>query len=303
MIAQLSPRAHICENCGRGAKTVTTEPGSRRLEIALWLLFVLPGAFYRLWRSYNGRAVCQACGGDVVLLHDETPRLRPSSLSLEGRAPASVKFTSWTRFGERAAGELVSQPDAATVECGAVVSQTRLGIDIDLVAGATSRQAWFPFGKSTFEYEGVRYDWSIVWKAALHGVRYGGIGAFFFAAMANPATFLIRFRCDTGVLTAETSAKSATEVLRHSLSHQWQDEKALISDLFRSRLTLRVFGGTALALVICIAAGVLFAGLGKHFTSLSHDALNSTAIVGEGLVFVLVLWRIWRHSGSRPKAL
>ena len=293
-----SPRASLCENCGRGAIPATTEPGSRRLEIALWLLFVFPGAFYRLWRSYHGTTACSACGGAVELLHAETPQVRPLFLSFARPAAASVKFASWPRFGRHGKGELVSEPSGARVACGAVASRARFGIEVDLVTGSTSRQIWLPFSKSKFEYEGVRYVSPIG-----QGAHLGLIGMLLGALLGNHARFLVHFHCGDDWLVAELDSSDADALLARSLPEQWGDDAALLRDLWRSRLLPRIVGGTALAVVMALVAGLVTVGLGRLCLPQRYaNAPAPVAIAAEAVAFVVVLWRVWRGPRARPKS-
>jgi hypothetical protein len=50
-----------CENTSKYANTVT--PGSFIVELALWLLFCLPGLIYSCWRIGARYGVCPHCGG------------------------------------------------------------------------------------------------------------------------------------------------------------------------------------------------------------------------------------------------
>lgn len=53
----------ICKACGtiqRRGKVHT--PGSIGIELVLWLMFLVPGLIYSLWRHSNRLVVCAACG-------------------------------------------------------------------------------------------------------------------------------------------------------------------------------------------------------------------------------------------------
>lgn len=54
--------AFICPNCGtRGAPKMRAK-GSIGVEIIAWLLFLLPGIIYSLWRLSTKELVCPSCG-------------------------------------------------------------------------------------------------------------------------------------------------------------------------------------------------------------------------------------------------
>jgi len=58
---------YICRQCGHAAEPVTTVPGSARTEILLWLLLIIPGLAYTIWRSASRRRTCSKCGGTKVV--------------------------------------------------------------------------------------------------------------------------------------------------------------------------------------------------------------------------------------------
>jgi len=63
----------VCPNCGTVAVPKKFTKGSFLMEVLLWLLFVIPGLIYSLWRlttRYNG---CPACKG-ADLIPFGTPR-------------------------------------------------------------------------------------------------------------------------------------------------------------------------------------------------------------------------------------
>ena len=65
----------ICPNCGHRGKPRTITKGSIWLEIPLWLLFILPGLLYSLWRLSSRHKACPQCGsGNMVPV--TTPRGR-----------------------------------------------------------------------------------------------------------------------------------------------------------------------------------------------------------------------------------
>lgn len=66
----------ICEACYskvEGKKVYT--PGSFGMELALWVLFILPGIIYSIWRLAGRYSGCPVCGHDRLVPAD-TPRGR-----------------------------------------------------------------------------------------------------------------------------------------------------------------------------------------------------------------------------------
>lgn len=60
------PGKYICKNCGSQERTKSITRGSIAIEIVLWLLFILPGVIYSVWRLTTRRRGCRSCGGEVI---------------------------------------------------------------------------------------------------------------------------------------------------------------------------------------------------------------------------------------------
>lgn len=60
----------VCVACGALAGGNKAPRGSLGVEILLWLLLILPGLIYTLWRQTTYRAVCDTCGGDQLVPAD-----------------------------------------------------------------------------------------------------------------------------------------------------------------------------------------------------------------------------------------
>jgi len=58
--------AWICTQCGEVGRRKYVVSGSILIEAVLWLLFIIPGLIYTLWRSTSGRYVCPKCRGPMV---------------------------------------------------------------------------------------------------------------------------------------------------------------------------------------------------------------------------------------------
>ena len=52
----------ICPNCGTIASPRLQTQGSFIFEVLLWLLFILPGLIYTMWRRCSRKYVCPRCG-------------------------------------------------------------------------------------------------------------------------------------------------------------------------------------------------------------------------------------------------
>jgi hypothetical protein len=62
-----------CQNCGTVAKPKTLTRGSFIIEIFLWLLMIVPGLIYSLWRLTSKQKVCPRCEAPNMIPAD-SPR-------------------------------------------------------------------------------------------------------------------------------------------------------------------------------------------------------------------------------------
>ncbi|HAW58358.1 MAG TPA: hypothetical protein DCX03_04995 [Bacteroidales bacterium] len=51
----------ICTNCGYQGKPATITRGGIGTEIILWLLFIIPGLLYSIWRMSTKYTACPKC--------------------------------------------------------------------------------------------------------------------------------------------------------------------------------------------------------------------------------------------------
>ena len=56
-----------CTVCETIAPPKTSVRGSFLVELGLWLLFILPGLIYSLWRLTGKAMVCIACGSTALV--------------------------------------------------------------------------------------------------------------------------------------------------------------------------------------------------------------------------------------------
>jgi hypothetical protein len=63
----------ICPACGTRGEPKTITRGSLRIEILLWLLLIVPGVIYSLWRLTTRAEGCPACG-QIGMIPVATPR-------------------------------------------------------------------------------------------------------------------------------------------------------------------------------------------------------------------------------------
>lgn len=57
----------VCRACGHVGKAKLHTPGHILLELVLWLMLIVPGLIYSVWRMSARREVCASCGStDLV---------------------------------------------------------------------------------------------------------------------------------------------------------------------------------------------------------------------------------------------
>lgn len=59
--------AKICSNCGVVGNPKTITKGSILVEVALWVLFCLPGIIYTIWRHGSRFEGCRSCGASNLV--------------------------------------------------------------------------------------------------------------------------------------------------------------------------------------------------------------------------------------------
>ncbi|MBI4916839.1 MAG: hypothetical protein HY825_13410 [Acidobacteria bacterium] len=73
----------ICPNCGTVGVPKSHTKGSFGVELLLWLLFLLPGLLYSLWRLGTRYKGCAACGQPGLI-----PLGTPRAQEILARHPA-----------------------------------------------------------------------------------------------------------------------------------------------------------------------------------------------------------------------
>jgi hypothetical protein len=78
-------RPYICARCGVQGSLKSETRGSFLIEVVLWLMFIIPGLIYSLWRLSTRRKVCGSCGS-----HELVPLNSPRGKQL-WRVPSDDK--------------------------------------------------------------------------------------------------------------------------------------------------------------------------------------------------------------------
>jgi len=61
------PETLLCTQCLSRVYPQTVTPGNIFFELILWLLFILPGLLYSIWRLSARRRVCPFCGATAMI--------------------------------------------------------------------------------------------------------------------------------------------------------------------------------------------------------------------------------------------
>ena len=72
----------FCTTCHTVGKQKRETRGSFVIELALWLMLIVPGLIYSLWRLTTRRNVCRACGSPNIV-----PTTSPVARQALGRSP------------------------------------------------------------------------------------------------------------------------------------------------------------------------------------------------------------------------
>ncbi|GDY37681.1 hypothetical protein ACINB_35730 [Acidovorax sp. NB1] len=97
----------VCKDCGTVDEPKTVARGSMAVEIVLWLLFIVPGLIYSIWRLGSKHDACRACGSEKLL-----PVHTPAGRTLAegaGYTAEVIKPSAGAVSAGRALGRLVGR--------------------------------------------------------------------------------------------------------------------------------------------------------------------------------------------------
>lgn len=77
----------VCASCGHHGHAGYVTKGSMAIEIVLWLLFIVPGLIYSLWRLSTRRPVCAKCGAEQLVPPDTPVGRRLLADNAASKAP------------------------------------------------------------------------------------------------------------------------------------------------------------------------------------------------------------------------
>lgn len=59
--------ARVCTVCHHHGPSKQQTRGSTGVELVLWLLLIIPGVIYSVWRLSTKRWVCESCGSEAIV--------------------------------------------------------------------------------------------------------------------------------------------------------------------------------------------------------------------------------------------
>ena len=69
----MAKKEYVCDNCHHIGPAISKTPGSIFFEIVLWIIFILPGVLYSIYRLISKKQVCSVCESDQLIPID-SPR-------------------------------------------------------------------------------------------------------------------------------------------------------------------------------------------------------------------------------------
>ena len=58
---------YLCNECGYVGKSISATKGSFLVEVFLWLLFIIPGLIYSMWRLTTRHRACRVCKSPHII--------------------------------------------------------------------------------------------------------------------------------------------------------------------------------------------------------------------------------------------
>jgi hypothetical protein len=65
-------KKYVCIDCGCQRDPISVKRGLLVIEIFMWLLYILPGVIYSIWRRVRKQQVCPKCQNPSVVLTSST---------------------------------------------------------------------------------------------------------------------------------------------------------------------------------------------------------------------------------------
>ena len=81
----------FCAACGQEGKPKKVTKGHFLMEVFLWILFIVPGLIYTVWRHASRHYACRACGSQQLLpLDSPMARQMRAQLAQQPRSGTTV---------------------------------------------------------------------------------------------------------------------------------------------------------------------------------------------------------------------
>ena len=133
MVAKIGKMAIICTRCGSVSKRAQrTMQGSFLMECFLWLLFIVPGLIYSIWRLTTKGRACPACGS-----RDIVPLTTPMGQKLQRQ------FAAQPPFGDAEISEHATSVSPVEPRTGGVGTAIKSAIGLMFLAFVASVIAFF----------------------------------------------------------------------------------------------------------------------------------------------------------------
>jgi len=75
----------VCPNCGHVGYPKTRVKGSILIELILWIMFIIPGVIYSIWRLTTKAKVCPMCAASCMI-----PASTPKGRELVAKYGATI---------------------------------------------------------------------------------------------------------------------------------------------------------------------------------------------------------------------
>ncbi len=73
-------KKYVCMECGCQQEPIMAKRGMLIIELLMWLLYILPGVIYPIWRRVRKHEVCPNCGEPSVVLTSSSRAMKMTRL-------------------------------------------------------------------------------------------------------------------------------------------------------------------------------------------------------------------------------
>jgi len=91
-------KKYVCMECGCQREPIMAKRGMLIIELLMWLLYILPGVIYSIWRRVRKQEVCPNCGTPSVVLTSSSRAMKmmrlmnmfPQPMMADSKPPVTV---------------------------------------------------------------------------------------------------------------------------------------------------------------------------------------------------------------------